>query len=224
MPMEPWVDAAFPLNGQELPLDHGYLLFSAVSGVLPALHAERGERLGGGDAPAAWALHPVRGLRLGETLRLDRSSLLKVRLPAHRIAEVLPLAGKTLEIGGKRVSVGVPRLFALEPKPALRARFVTIKHHEDDADDFLSAARQQLAAIDGLGQDPERLTLTIPRRAPPNEEQPRRRIMLVSGKKIVGFPLAVEGLEATASLALQIRGLGGRRHMGAGVFVPAGRE
>ncbi len=39
--------------------------------------------------------------------------------------------------------------------------------------------------------------------------------------RIVGFALLVEGLRPDESLRLQEVGLGGRRHLGCGVFVPA---
>jgi hypothetical protein len=37
---------------------------------------------------------------------------------------------------------------------------------------------------------------------------------------VVGFGLQVEGLKPTASQVLQEQGLGGRRHMGCGLFLP----
>jgi len=214
MSPESVVDVGFPLTGRSLPLDHGYALYGALSRLLPALHPEPRDSGDGGSPPAAWGIHPVRGLRAGPgLLTLDRSSLLKVRLPASCIAEVLSLAGKTLEIEGHRVAVGVPRILALESRAALRARFVTIKHHEGEPAEFALAARQQLARIPGLGIDPERIAVDVG----------GRRVMRISDKKVVGFQVALDGLDAAASLAVQVHGLGGRRHMGAGVFVPWGR-
>ena len=209
------VDVGFPLTGSSLPLDHGYALYGALCRLLPVLHAEHRESRDGGSPSAAWGVHPVRGLRSGPgLLAIDRSSLLKVRLPASRIAELLPLAGKTLELDGHRVAIGVPRIFALESRAALRARFVTIKHHEGEPAEFALATRQQLARIPGLGIDPERIAIEVG----------GRRVMRVSDKKVVGFQVAIDGLDATASLAVQVQGLGGRRHMGAGVCVPWGRK
>lgn len=215
MSTETFVDVAFPLTGRALPLDHGYRLYGAVSSMLPVLHDERRDVAVQGSPPAAWALHPVRGLRSGpDELALDRSSLLKVRMPASRIADVLPIVGKTLDVGGRSITVGVPRIYPLETRAALRARFVTIRHHEGEPEDFASAVKQQLARVPDLGMDSERLAVEIG----------RRRIMMIAGKKVVGFQVAVDGLEATASVALQVHGIGGRRHMGGGVFVPWGKR
>jgi hypothetical protein len=47
-----------------------------------------------------------------------------------------------------------------------------------------------------------------------------RRVVKVHGKLVVGFPVVLSGLDPAASLLVQSRGIGGRRHMGAGVFLP----
>ncbi len=97
------VDVAFSLVGSGLPLDYGYLLFSSLSRFVPSLHKE-----------ASWGVHPVRGLRGGPgELKLDKSSLLKVRLPAGRIADLLPLAGASLTIAGHSARLGLPRIYPL---------------------------------------------------------------------------------------------------------------
>ena len=49
-------------------------------------------------------------------------------------------------------------------------------------------------------------------------------MLRVKNITIAGHALALFGLSAQASLAVQRHGLGGRRHMGAGVFVPPGRS
>ena len=48
-----FVDLAFRLRGTELPVDHGYLLFAAISRRLAALHEA-----------SDWGVHPVRGTPL----------------------------------------------------------------------------------------------------------------------------------------------------------------
>lgn len=193
------VDAAFPLLGREIPLDHGYLLFSALVGVLPGLRGTPG-----------WGLHPVAGRVLGEgRLALHRRSYLKIRRSKNELAELLALPGKVLRVGQAQLRVGAPRIYGLERSATLRARFVTIKNALE-AEPFVSAVRQQLAGIEGLGQDPERIEITLG----------RRRVMRVRGDRVVGFGLALSGLEEQASLRIQETGLGGRRRLGGGIFVP----
>jgi CRISPR-associated protein Cas6 len=48
----------------------------------------------------------------------------------------------------------------------------------------------------------------------------RRRTLRIKDKEVVGHEVLLEGLTAEESLAVQETGLGGRRHMGCGVFVP----
>ena len=101
----PFVDVQFHLQGTFIPVDHGYHLYSAVSKIIHQLHGDD-----------AIGLHPISGVLNGErSLQLTDRSFLSVRLPAERVGEILPLAGKILKIAGKGVSVGVPRSCALVP-------------------------------------------------------------------------------------------------------------
>ena len=47
----------------------------------------------------------------------------------------------------------------------------------------------------------------------------KRRTIRIHEKEVVGYEVILEGLTADESLAIQTIGLGGRRHMGCGVFV-----
>ena len=49
----------------------------------------------------------------------------------------------------------------------------------------------------------------------------KRRTLRIKDKEVVGYEVLVETLTAEESICLQEAGLGGRRHMGCGVFVPA---
>jgi len=189
----PTVDLAFAVVGKEIPVDHGYALYAAISRVLPEVHANR-----------AVGIHPIRGPLLGNRLMgLGPGSRLTVRIPAENIAAFLPLAGKRLEIDGHAMSVGVPTVYALCPAAALRSRLVIIKGFMD-ADGFLAAAQRQLDQLQARG----RLSLGV------------RRTMGIKDKEVVGYAVAVSELTADESLDLQEQGIGGRRRFGCGVFVP----
>ena len=193
------VDVGFPLKGDSLPLDHGYLLFAAASKALPRLHQE-----------PKWGLHPVHGLRVGPgLLKLLPSSLLTLRLPASEIGAVLPLTGSVLEVGGARLTVGIPRVFPLKPGANIHSRIVTIKSFKDDEKAFEGAVRRQLATL-GISAS---ATIVI---GP-------RRVVRVARHTIVGFPVALGSLATDESVRVQTEGLGGRRHMGAGLFLSAKR-
>lgn len=199
------IELHFPILGESLPVDHGYLLYSALCKELPALHSN-GNGL---------AIGPISGLRgSGGTLALSRHSRLQLRLPPDDMVEVLPLAGKLLDIAGHKVRFGVPTVQPLVAAPAIAARTVTIKGFMQP-DAFVAAARRQLCELGVLGEPGIPLVADGPRRG-----EPRRRILRIHDKKVVGFALQVTGLTAAESLALQERGLGGRRRMGCGFFVP----
>ena len=121
---QPIVDVAFSIRGQTVPLDHGYPLFGAVSRLVPKLHEEK-----------KWGIHPIHGSQSAPgKLRLLPKSLLTIRLPVSELGSLLVLSGKTLDVAGSEIVVGIPRVFPLKPRPVLRSRFVTIKSFKDDGE------------------------------------------------------------------------------------------
>src|SRR5438046_207596 len=111
------IDLAFPLQPAEVPRDHGYALYGALCRALPDLHEAR------------WlSVHPLSGRRIGqELLAIRAGSGLRLRIPADRIATVLPLAGRTLQVGAARLVPGAPSVHALVPAASLDARLVVVK-------------------------------------------------------------------------------------------------
>lgn len=199
------IELAFPVAGEHLPTDHAYLLYSALSHAVRDFHADEG----------GLRFSPINGERAGPGLsRLFAKSRLRVRLNADRIATVLPLAGKSLNIGDHPIRLGAPTVVPLTPATTLMAAMVTFKN-SDNPERFLAVAREKLTALSVAGE------LGIPL----NEKgaragEPRRRIVHIKGMKIVGYPLIVQGLTADESIRLQEVGLGGRTRIGCGFFVP----
>src|SRR5262245_53766275 len=192
----PFVDLAFRLVGSKIPVDHGYALYSAISRVLPEIH-------GAGNI----GVHPIRGTYSGNgELMLRDSSRLVVRLESERIGEFLKLAGKRVDIDSHMLRVGVPEVRTLRPRASLYSRIVTIKGFMEPTA-FLEAARRQLEKIGAKAEI----------------QVGERRTFRVKDKQVVGFEVAALELDAEDSLRLQENGLGGRRHMGCGVFVPLRR-
>lgn len=193
----PYIDLAFRITGTSVPVDHGYALYAALSQIVPEIH----------DAKAI-GIQPIRGVYSGNgALQLTDTSRLILRLPDEQIRTYLKLAGKRLELGRQALRIGVPEVRTLRPVASLRARLVTIKGFLKEAS-FLDAAKRQLQGLDVNGET----------------HLGERRTFRVKDKQIVGFELAITGLTAEESLTLQEHGLGGRRRMGCGVFVPAGRR
>jgi CRISPR-associated protein Cas6 len=200
------VDLSFSLNGNKaVAADHGYMLYGALSRLLPEVHRENGI-----------AVHPVRGRQAGNRqLMLMPWSTLTLRVADGQIASLILLAGKSLRLGDASVRVGVPTVNALVPATALRSRLVVIKvanirPESVTAEQFTDAVRRQL---DELGVSAEAI-VTIG----------KRRTLRVKQRELVGYEVVVEVLTAEESISLQENGLGGKRHMGCGVFVPAGKE
>ncbi|PTL82530.1 type I-MYXAN CRISPR-associated protein Cas6/Cmx6 [Vitiosangium sp. GDMCC 1.1324] len=189
----PTVDLVFPARGGPVPLDHGYLLFSALSARIPELH----------EHPHVGVFNLRGDGSTGESLHLGHGSL-RIRCPAETIPLFLGLAGGRLELVGRSVTIGAPTVRAMEQVPRLSARLVTFKHSLDEQS-FRATALRFIEELTG---------------APCTLEVGRRRIVTIAGKKVVGFGLELSDLSPEASVMLQEKGLGGRRHMGCGLFLP----
>ena len=191
------VDVCFRLHGEQLPLDHGYALYGAISRRLPEAHEQND-----------WGIHPVYGARTRPgVLALNDKSMLKIRMRGDEINDVLGLAGKQLDVDGDQLKVGVPEVHPLEPAEALKSRYVTIKGYME-RDEFQGAVGRQLEEL--LDTEDEL----------PGVKVGERRVMEIDGYTIVGFRVGLEGLSREESMTLQTRGIGGRRKMGAGIFRP----
>jgi CRISPR-associated protein Cas6 len=189
----PYVDLAFRLTGNKVPVDHGYALYSAISRIVPEIHEAKNV-----------GVHPIRGAYSGNgELILRDSSRLVVRMESEQIGRFLKLAGKKLEIGSYGFRVGVPEVRVLRSRASLYSRLVTIKGFMEPPG-FLEAAKRQLEKIGAKAE----------------LQVGARRTFRIKDKQVVGFEVAATGLDAQDSVRLQEDGLGGRRRMGCGVFVP----
>lgn len=191
MESEPKVDLCFQALGQTLPVDHGFALYGAISRVLPFAHEDpdiglkliRGRYVGGG------------------MLDISPYSELVLRLPISKGGSYLKLAGKTLEVMGQKLMIGVPKTKALIPAVALYAQLVTTKNGHDQ-NRFKAEIKTQMEKMDIEGK------LSVE----------KRRTFQVHGKQVVGYSVLATELTAEESIALQENGLGGRRKMGCGFF------
>lgn len=192
----------FPVQGDKLPADHGYLLYSAISQLKPELHE------------TGWlGIEMISGVPFDKGLiALPRNAELHLRIPANKFGEVIPLAGKRLEIDAHTVRLGIPTARPLVPSAKLYSRIVTIRGFME-VPEFLQAADRQLAEMEINA----RLEL------PPEARSRFRRILAVKDKKIVGFSLLAHDLSDEDSIKLQAHGIGGRRAMGCGIFNPVSK-
>jgi CRISPR-associated protein Cas6 len=169
-------------------------------------------------------IHSIPGRLLGQRrMCLTRWARLTLRVSVERLATCLPLAGRVLDLGGTRLTIGVPEVQALRPCAAVRSRLAVIRGFTEP-ESFLHAAKTQLAAL-GITEATVRL---VPRRADRPWEGAGgggagpwvRRTVRIRDRQVVGYALDVEGLGPDDSLVVQTVGIGGRRRFGCGLFVP----
>lgn len=217
----PTIDLSLAVRGTTIPIDYGYPLLSALTRVVPQLHGDR--RIG---------VHPIRGIRQGPgRLTLVPQSRVRIRMPTEEIPTYLALVGIEVDLDGSRLMIGLPqvirgpggerrieeaiRVEPLRPSAELSSRLVTIGQISEPAE-FEESLRRQLVRL-GVAAEPSFLPSTDPR----GRGGPGRRILRIKGKRIVGFPVRISELTAEESLIVQEHGVGSRRRMGCGLFVPA---
>lgn len=207
------VDLCYSVRGrEEIPAEHGPALLAAIARTVSAVHGDE-----------AIGIHRINGRLVGERkLELTQASRLRIRLPAGRIGELLPLAGKTLVISGARLRVGLPSIELFQPATSLTSWLVIIKGYID-AGPFLEAAQTQLQALGIAGEArlrPRHGARSLEGTGSTGRDPYVRRTVRIHGKTIVGYAVDVTGLSAADSLQLQASGIGGRRRFGCGIFVP----
>jgi len=217
--MNPMIDLCFRISGESVPLDHGYLLYSSISKMDAALHQ------------ADWlGIHPINGIPAAPgRLDLTQWSRLRFRIPADNISRLIRLAGKRLALNysGRQSSltIGIPEVYLLEPAADLFSRYVTIKLSETEKTDqpptremFSDAIKSQLERMNVRGD------VWIDDARDSHNREYSRRVIHIKQKAIVCYSVYVRNLNEEASLRLQEIGVGGRRRMGCGIFVPATQE
>jgi CRISPR-associated protein Cas6 len=195
----PYIDLSFSVIGETLPADHGYGLYSALTHWNHNLHHL--EEL---------SIQTIAGIpdKQGKIYLTERSRLV-IRLPYDQVPIVYGLAGKALTIGNHTIRLGIPQIYLVQPASTLRSRLVVIKGYQQP-ETFSEAAQRQLneLGVNGIIKIP-----TI-------KDEPARKTIKIKRFTVVGFSFQVSHLSDEDSLLLQQIGLGGKRHMGCGVFVP----
>ncbi|WP_334795477.1 type I-MYXAN CRISPR-associated protein Cas6/Cmx6 [Nostoc sp.] len=126
----------------------------------------------------------------------------------------LPLAGKSLRIGKHTIRLGIPDIYFLQPVDKLRSRIVIIQGYQEP-ESFLAAAQRQLEQLGIQGK------AFITKNT---DGSPKRRSIKIKRFTVVGFGLEIINLSNEDSLRLLRYGIGGKRKMGCGIFVPVKRK
>lgn len=199
-PRELFVELSFPIYGKVIPADHNYALFAALVRIAPEVR----------DQPHLGILSiPGYGDKQGKIL-LTEQSCMRIRVEISQIPLVYRFAGKQLQLGNHNVQVGIPEVCTLQHATKLRARIVTIKGFTEPQP-FAAAAQRQLERLGING------SVSISRNC--NGEFLRKTIK-IQRFTVVGFTTEVTNLSNEDSIKLQQLGMGGKRHMGCGFFLP----
>jgi CRISPR-associated protein Cas6 len=198
--LEQFVDLSFPIRGNNLPADHGYALFAACVRINPDIRQQK-----------TLSILTIPGFpdKHGKII-LTEKSCLRIRVPIPLIPLVYKFAGKSIRLGIHEIQIGIPEISMLKPASRLKSRIVVIKGH-NEPESFLLAAQRQLDNMEISGQ------ISIPKN---RQGEFCRKTIKVKRFTIVGFTTEVSDLSDENSLKLQQWGIGGKRHLGCGYFLP----
>ena len=201
-----YVDVVFPLKGKLLPLDNGYLIYSALSRLCPNIHELN-------DI----GIHPIAGNpNRYKQLKLTKQSKLKIRIPLEQIPSIYQfLVEQTFKIGENQFHIGIPEYKALTPVSNLYSRLVIIRRSRKPQD-FIEIAQRQLEELGITGK------INLLRKQ--NGQLQCRQLTLRKKEgtfPLIGYGVKVSDLSEADSVKLQQQGIGGKRKMLCGVFVPS---
>ena len=198
--LNPYIELAFPVIGKNLPIDHGYQLYSALK--------YRLMQLKDWDDISIKTISGKLDRHKRNEINLTYRSKLLIRLPAEKIPFVYSFSGKSLTIGKHKIRLGIPEMNFLQPKSKLRSHIVVISNYQEP-DPFFQAAQRQL----------DELNIQAESKLIANQEGIPKRKTIKVNQTLVGFGLEITNLGEEDSLVLQEKGLGGKQKMGCGVFV-----
>lgn len=195
------VDLLFKIDCPTLPVDHAHGLSEQLQQLLPWFAEEAGLHLvHGAESGNGWQ----RPQGPEDILYLPRRTKLVLRLPRHRVADAASLSGQTLQVNGHRMTIGDSKQRLLSLTTILYSRYV-VDPTDDDEDAFLAQA------VAGLKTQRLRFKKVL---------AGKRCFLAGADKPIATRSLLVADMPHEDAVALQQQGLGSRREMGCGLFIP----
>ncbi len=199
------VDIIYPVvEGDCVHAGYAYQLYAAIKGVSAELATD--------DAVTIGPLEDVQSSRINGLLLFRRRCQLRIRAPIEAIPAALSIAGEMLRVGLHLIRLGPPTIYPLQPAARLHAEFVTFawtKHERVAARrpprrNFVGHLAAKLLEIAGYTG---RIGLG------------RKRVLHIGRHPAQsGYGVEIEGLTDEQSMATQDARLGGRGHMGCGLF------
>jgi len=189
-----------PLDTAPLPVQHGYALFGALS-----------TQFGGAIHETPCQIAPIRGNFVpGENAHLVIPSphpnapfnpRILIRTDEMSAGAFRFTRPKLLQVAGKFFALQPPRIQGIMPWAHLWARCVTFSGARERAH-FEACLQKDLGWL-----DPTKIRIG------------RRRVVSVKDLDYVGYEVKLSQLSPEESCAIQASGVGGKKHMGAGVFL-----
>ena len=199
------LDVLFAIECKRLPVDHAHVLAAALRRVVPWLESESGA--------AAHNIH-VAGSQNGwerpehggdQHLIPSRRTKLVIRVPKRRVAELeAALCGTTLDLAGCPLTIGDAKTRMLSKEATLFSRQV-VSRPGDDEDAFLGWAA---AELHGLGIKVRKAVCG------------KELVLETPQGPVRTRSLMLADLSPEESVRLQQVGLGPRRDLGCGLFIP----
>ncbi|MFA5759510.1 MAG: type I-MYXAN CRISPR-associated protein Cas6/Cmx6 [Clostridia bacterium] len=189
------IDILFPLSFRHesiIPRDHGYLLYSGISRIIPKIHND--------DV----FIHRIHGINERNWIRLTNYSVIGIRINIDEAECLRELVGSRIRIGKEEVWLGKPGYRKIEMSDKLFVPGVTIKFCEIGSGGLLGNFMDAIHKKIGID-----IKVEIKRRA----------YTEVKGKKLCGYDIFLDGIDLKESIRLQEEGIGGRKRMGCGIPV-----
>ena len=175
-----------------MPVDHGYALFLALSGLMPWIADE--ELLG---------IHPIQGANLGDgNLMVGRRCKLTIRAPRERVLELMKFVGQAFTIDGHAFTIGKGKLRSLSWHTPLYAHCVTTGSSDERV-----FASDVIRILDEMNIDSRFIC-------------GKRQTLTTAHGVEYGYSLMLHGLPIEHALQVQQDGLGTNRKLGCGIFIP----
>ncbi len=197
------VDLVYRIECRALPVDHAWALSQAVCAALPWLEQE----------PTA-GVHPIHVAESGngwvrpgnadDLLCLSRRTKLVLRVPRQRIDAAQELVGFKLDVAGHALRVDQASLRRLSAITTIFSRYVVSADGLDEAA-FLQTTLHELQAF---GVRPKKMLCGM------------EKVIATPERPVHTRSLMLANLTQQESVILQQRGLGPRRLLGCGLFIP----
>lgn len=205
------VDFTFKISGKEIPVDHGYALYAAISQIVPQIKTTN-----------EFGIHSINGKIFPKEnkMQIKENSNLTIRTDINNLPIIYALSNREINVLNNTIQIqGISSIKHLEPYENLYSKMVTINGVLNKEDFVMSMCKniEKLSLSTGQFYFQDRHT----KKPTFHIDDAALKTMSIHGKNIIGFPLYIFNLSQADSLLLQTKGLGGKRTMGKGILIHA---